>query len=229
MESKVLLIHSDTGVQNEFVKALAHAGVQLTSASGLDQAIEKIDREKFEAIFFDSKTIGSYCDSLERRIHQSATNSKASIIVLCEDEKDHTLRAHPETSEDTFLIYKPFDAQQILGVLNASHAHVKRVERKFARASLRVQIHVDTQHEQFTGLCDSLSEGGMNLLVSGDVTLDTEWVVSFTLPGGVQLIEAAGRVRRINEANVALSFEKLHDDGRALIRKFVASKAPKKV
>jgi DNA-binding NtrC family response regulator len=226
MESKVLLIHSDTGIQNEFVQALAHAGVQLTSASGLDQAIDRIDHEQFAAIFFDSKTIGSYCDSLERRIHQSEVNSKASIIVLREND-EVSLRAYPETSKDTFLLYKPFDAQQLLGVLNASHATTRRPQRKFERVTLRMQVQVDTQHEQFIGLADSLSEGGMNLLVSGDVTLDTQWIVSFTLPGGVQLVEASGRVRRTNEANVALSFEGLHDDGRALIRSFVAAKTPK--
>jgi DNA-binding NtrC family response regulator len=228
MDSKVLLIHSDTGIQNEFVKALANAGVQLISASGLDQAIEKIDHEKFEAIFFDSKTIGEYCDSLEHRIHQSRDNKQASIIVLREND-EMSVRAYPEASPDTFLIYKPFDAQQLLGILSASHANTKRVERRYERVTMRMQVHVDTQHEEFTALADSLSEGGMNLLVSGDVTLDTEWIVSFTLPGGVHLIEASGRVRRVNEANVALSFEKLHEDGRALIRSYVASKTPKNV
>lgn len=222
MDAKVLLIHNDTKIQNEFVQAFAHAGVQLTSASGLDQAIEKIDHEKFEAIFFDS-TVGNDCEGLEQRIQQSKVNSKAPIIVLRHDE-DECVRAQAETSEDTFLIYKPFDAHQLLGILSASHADIPRVKRRYARVPVGTHVQVDTQHEQFTALADSLSEGGMNLLVSGDVTLDTQWVVAFTLPGNEKLIEASGRVRRTNEANVALSFDKLHDEGRELIRTFVEAK-----
>jgi DNA-binding NtrC family response regulator len=223
VEHKVLLIHSDTNVQNDFVQAFAQAGVQLASASGFDQAMAKIDNEKFDAIFCDSRTIGTHSDSLETRVHRSQENGKAPIIVLCENEAD-SVRAHPDTSEDTYVLYKPFDAQQLLSVLSASNARIPRAQRKHDRMTVRMQVRVDTQHEQFVGLADSLSEGGMNLLVSGDVTLDTEWVVSFTLPGNVELIEASGRVRRTNEANVALSFEKIRDESRALIRRFVAAK-----
>jgi c-di-GMP-binding flagellar brake protein YcgR len=101
--------------------------------------------------------------------------------------------------------------------------HVPQVHRKHVRAPFHGHVVCDTEHEEFTALAETLSEGGLGLLVSGDVTMDTEWVVTFSLPGSKDVIEAKGRVRRTSETQVGLSFAKIHETDRESIRQYVAS------
>jgi len=202
--------------------ALTQCGVQLVSVADINKASALIDGEPFEAIFLDGPNLGASGDELERRVLNSSPNKKATVVMLTDYHQD-TLRARLEHQDSTFVMERPFSVEQFQGLLNAGHVHVPPVVRKHARVPYNGHVVCDTEHEEFTALAETLSEGGAGLLVSGDVTMDTEWVVSFTLPGNNDVIEAKGRVRRISETQVGLSFAKLHDDDLERIRQYVAS------
>lgn len=222
MQPKVLLVYSDKTLEAAMNHALTQCGVDMVSVADLNKASALIDGEAFEAIFLDGPNLGAAGVDLETRVQTSARNGKTSVVTLT-DYQQNTLRARLEHQDSTFVMDRPFNVEQFQGLLTAGHVHVPQVLRKHIRVPYHGQVVCDTEHEEFTAVAETISEGGLGLLVSGDVTMDTEWVVTFTLPGSKDMIEAKGRVRRTSETQVGLSFAKIHEADRDAIHRYAAS------
>jgi len=221
MQPKVLLVYSDSSLESTMKQALASFGVQLVAVSEPTNANQLIDDETFDAVLLDGPNLGAAAPALEERVHNSARNHNAAVIMLS-DYQPGILRAKLENDETTFVLDQPFNAQQLQGLLTAGHVNLPPVQRKFTRVPFNANVLCDTDHEEFTALAETLSEGGIGLLVSGDVTMDTEWVISFVIPGATEMIEAKGRVRRTSETQVGLSFSKMHESDRVKIQQYVS-------
>jgi CheY-like chemotaxis protein len=221
MQPRILFVYSDRALASTMEQAFVSLGAQLVAISETGKASQLIEDETFDAVLLDGPSLGRAGLILEERLHHSARNHNTEVIVLSDYHHD-ILRAKLKQGDATFVLDQPFIAEQLRGLLCAGRVNVPPVQRKFVRVPFQAHVLCDTQHEEFTALAETLCEGGIGLLVCGDVTMYTEWVVCFTLPNSTEILEAKGRVRRTSETQVGLSFSSIHDCDRVKIQEYVS-------
>ncbi len=221
MQPRILLVYNDRALASTMKQAFVPLGAHLVAISEIGKASHLIEEETFDAVLLDGPNLGLAGLALEERLRNSARNHNTEVIVLSDYHHD-ILRAKLQQGDATFVLDQPFIAEQLRGLLCAGHVNLPPVSRKFVRVPFQTHVLCDTQNEEFTALAETLGEGGIGLLVCGDVTMDTEWVVCFTLPNSTEIVEAKGRVRRTSETQVGLSFSRIRDANRVKIQEYIS-------
>ena len=99
--------------------------------------------------------------------------------------------------------------------------------RKTERTQLVVRVEYSTVDEFFSEFSRDINQGGLFIETSRPLSLGSEVMMRFNLPGGDQTIETVGHVVRISLGDheeppgMGLEFEQLHDDDRVRIDQLV--------
>jgi two-component system NtrC family sensor kinase len=116
LEGRVLLLDDEDAVLDFEREALASAGLEVVAvASGAD-AVERIQKEEFDAVFLDSKIPGDWSsEDVYRWISQEKPSLLTRTVLVLSNVTDPSVRKFVEATHVLCLV-KPFEVSDLLAV-----------------------------------------------------------------------------------------------------------------
>ncbi|MCH2184614.1 TIGR02266 family protein [Myxococcota bacterium] len=118
-------------------------------------------------------------------------------------------------------------ASVILEGPDSEPTHLESERRKAERIQLVVRVEYSTIDDFFSEFSRDINQGGLFIETSRPLSLGSEVMMRFNLPGGDDVIETVGHVVRISHGDgqeppgMGLEFEKLRNDDRIRIDRLV--------
>ena len=118
-------------------------------------------------------------------------------------------------------------ASVILEGPDSEPTHIERERRKAERIQLVVRVEYSTIDDFFSEFSRDINRGGLFIETSRPLSLGSEVMMRFNLPGGDDVIETVAHVVRVSHGDaqeppgMGLEFEKLRNDDRARIDQLV--------
>jgi len=184
-----LLLCGDPGTVRVFRRALEDLGIALEAAATAEAALQLLDRNKFDAIIVD-------CDDVPRGsevlagLKQSPSNKRAVVIAVINGTTN--MRAAFEMGAH-FALDKPVTLERAIRSLRAAHGFMVTEQRRYFRQAVEARGNLTFGVvRQLPCKITNVSDGGMAVALSEQVT--PGWVVEarFELPGIATPLEAKG-------------------------------------
>jgi hypothetical protein len=222
MNLKSLLLSSDEKTVRILRRVLGDLEIDVEHCHGVDDAIGRITRQRFEAIIADAANRED-AGNLLRAAKAAPVNKRALTIVLVESpvglKGGFELGAH-------FVLHKPLAVERAKGSFRAVRALMKR-ER---RLQLRVEVQIPVEcigSGRYSAKTLDLCEGGMAVQFSGRVNKENSLHFSLELPGVNQKLEIDGELAWEGYQNRAgVRFTNTTDEQRNLLRQWLNSQLP---
>ncbi len=222
MNLKSLLLSSDEKTVRILRRVLGDLEIDVEHCYGVDDAICRITRQRFEAIIADAANRED-AGNLLRAAKAAPVNKRALTIVLVESpvglKGGFELGAH-------FVLHKPLAVERAKGSFRAVRALMKR-ER---RLQLRVEVQIPVEcigSGRYSAKTIDLCEGGMAIQFSGRVKKENSLHFSLELPGMDQKLEIDGELAWEGYQNRAgVRFTNATDEQRNLLRQWLRSQLP---
>src|SRR6266481_2049235 len=222
MELKSLLLSSDEKTVRTLRRVLSDLEINVEHCSGMDDAIRRITRQRFEAIIVDAANVENATNVL-KAVQAAAVNKRALAIVLVESsvglKGGFEMGAH-------FVLHKPLAVERAKASFRAVRALMKR-ER---RLQLRVPVQIPVEcygSDSYKAKTIDLCEGGMAIQFSGRVAKENSLRFTLELPGMDQKLEICGELAWGGNGDQAgVRFKDTTDEQRNIIRQWLSSHLP---
>lgn len=184
-----LVVCQDSGTVRVFRRALEDLGIAVEAAATAESALRLLDRNKFDAVIVDCDDVPGGGEVLAG-LKQSPSNKRAVVIAIINGTTN--MRAAFEMGAH-FALDKPVTLERAVRSLRAAHGFMVTEQRRYFRHA------VDTEASMSFGVVKNLackitniSDGGMAVALSEQVT--PGWVVEarFELPGMREVLEVKG-------------------------------------
>ncbi|HET9281246.1 MAG TPA: response regulator [Candidatus Angelobacter sp.] len=209
---KVLVVENHIPSLELISKVLSSADAEVRPTSESEDASALIAKERFDGIFVDLQMPKAHGLELVKQIRASSCNKSTAIIVITGDHKRRTIQSVFNEGA-TFFLEKPIERCRLLRLF--------RAVRGFACISFRAEVTYQSRGVTARGISSSLSLGGIVFeapqLRSGDAVR-----LSFRLPSTNVLVDAIGKVVRLDEGNRAgVRFIDVNEAAQHAIRELV--------
>ncbi len=222
MSLRLLVVDDEPDVMKVVKSILESFGYEVLGLTDSRQAVERVERQKFDGIFVDARMPGVDGIELVRRIRNSASNISVPIVMLTGYDDVDTMRAAFRAGI-TFFMPKPPDMQKLANLLRPMQAAMLREKRSYARLPLRTIVNCRLGKHEFKSLSANLSEGGMLLEGSGGLEPGQEVELRFTLPNNPSILNPRAVVARKEVGDrFAVKFTHLEAEERHNIQEFIA-------
>lgn len=199
MESglKVLLLSSDDKSVRVLRRVLSEIDVDVEHCGHADEAVQKITRNRFEAVIVDCAT-PRIASSVLKATRSSPANKRAVAVAILEDqptsESQNALK-HAFEMGAHFVLFKPISLEKTRASFRAVRALMKRERRRHARIPINipVQVEIASGEGQMKLSTADVGENGLALKVQSR-KLPPSFQLRFTLPGASQGIAVGGEV-----------------------------------
>jgi DNA-binding response OmpR family regulator len=214
MESglQCLLLSSDDKAVRVLRRVLSEIDVEVEHCSQSDSAVQKITRQRFEAVIVDCTT-AQIASTVLRGTRSSPANKRAITVGLLEDrpttETQNALKNAFEMGAH-FVLFKPISLERARSSFRAVRALMKRERRRHARLPIHVpvEIELDDQQGRFQVNTVDLGENGMAINARyRKLPASFQW--HFTLPGASEAIAGRGEVAWEGNQIVGVRFRDL--------------------
>lgn len=169
-------------------------GVELCSDA--DAAMQKLTRQRFEAVIVDC-TAHSSALSVLKGTRSAPANRRAITVAVIEPESQphgHISAKEVFVLGTHFVLFKPLSLERTRSSFRAVRALMKRERRRHARIPIELSVEVGTESKSaWRGMTADLGENGMALKVK-DRKLPASFPLTFSLPGSTKLISCTGEV-----------------------------------
>ena len=185
-----------------------------------EKAVAMVNQEKFDGIFLDLEMPHLNGFDLARLVRKSSWNKSTPIIIV-------TGRDDRQTMQDafaigaTFFLQKPVDRQKLSGLFRTVSGGMLENRRKSNRVPVQTEVSCTVGSRTFRGASWNLSQGGMQVEVSGLKPKDAVRV-SFKLPVSGVVIDAAGIVVWAKETRQGIQFTAVSSQSQQSIREFMS-------
>jgi CheY-like chemotaxis protein len=192
-----LLLCTDDKVVRVLRRVLSEMEIAVEHCSSTDAAVQKLTRQRFEAVIVDCTT-PQIASTMLRGTRSSPVNKRAIVVAVLEADtasesqaalKDaFALGAH-------FVLFKPISLERTRSSFRAVRALMKRERRRHARIPIQVPVELkfDGGLGTLQATTSDLGENGMAVRLK-DRRLQTSFQLGFTLPGTFVQIECRGEV-----------------------------------
>jgi len=213
-----LLLCSDDKIVRVLRRVLTELEIGVEHCTNLDSAIQKLTRQRFEAVIVDCTT-EAIASKMLGGIRSSPANKRAIAVAIINGQKDlkraFELGAH-------FVLLKPIALDRTKASFRSVRALMKRERRRHARigVELPVKIYVDTGMRTLQAYTADLSENGM--AVRSKFKLPTTFVVRFDLPGSSPEIQCRGELAWEGKPLQGIRFRDLPADAATRLKAWIA-------
>jgi CheY-like chemotaxis protein len=224
MALKLMIVDDDLGVLRVLKDLLQSLSYEVLTVAESRDAAERVDRQKFDAIFLDARMPGMDGFSLTRHIRASASNGSAPVIMLTGYDDVDTMRAGFRAGI-TFFLGKPPELAKLNGLLRCLHGAMLREKRSYVRLPLRTVVSCEKDDHRFTSTSVNVSEGGLLLDYSGGLSVGDEVALRFSLPQQPAMLNPRAQViRKEPPDRIAFHFTELASEDRKAIQDFIAGR-----
>lgn len=222
MNLKSLLLSSDEKTVRILRRVLSDLEIGVDHCAGLDDALRKITRTRFEAIIVDSASVKEASDVL-RAAQAAPVNKRALAIVLVEPslglKGGFEMGAH-------FVLHKPLAVERAKSSFRAVRALMRRERRLQLRVPIQVPVECRGTNRYKAKTLD-LCEGGMALQFSSRVTNESTMRFSLELPGIDRKLEIVGELAWEGQGDQAgVRFKNTSDEQRKMLQQWLSTHLP---
>jgi len=202
-----LLLSTDDAVVRVLRRVLSELEIGVEQCSDLDTTVQKMTRQRFEAIVVDCASPQAAAKVL-RGIRSAPANKRAVVVVIADGQT--AAKAATELGAH-FVLFRPLSIERTRSSFRAVRALMKRERRRHARVPVEipVDLHFDGTQGSMRTVTSDLGENGIAIKTRNH-RLPSAFRVRFTLPGnaGAQ-IEARGEVAWEGATIVGVRFRDL--------------------
>jgi DNA-binding response OmpR family regulator len=188
--------------------------------SDSEKAVAMVNQEKFDGIFLDLEMPNLNGFDVARLVRKSSWNKSTPIIIV-------TGRDDRQTMQDafaigaTFFLQKPVDRQKLSALFRTVSGGMLENRRKSTRVPIQAEVTCTVGSRTVRGTSWNLSQGGMQVEVSGLKPKEAVRV-SFKLPVSGLIIDAVGIVVWGKETRQGIQFTAVSAQTQQSIRQFIA-------
>jgi DNA-binding response OmpR family regulator len=123
MQKQVLIVDDEEAVCQMVGKVLTAAGMEPLALTHSSQALDLLNNEKFEMVFFDLHMASPDGMELARHLRRSPWNRTTPIILISDDLRPSAMSVGFEAGANFFL-YKPIDKERLLKLIRATQGTI---------------------------------------------------------------------------------------------------------
>ena len=113
-------------------------------------AAERLQREKYHAVFLDMRMPAPDGAELARQVRASRVNA-STVIVMITGEQDRTVMARAFEAGVEFFLFKPVERNKLLKLIRVTAGPIERERRRFTRVPLRCRIALESGNDRLEG------------------------------------------------------------------------------
>lgn len=213
-----LLLCSDDKVVRVLRRVLTDLEIGVEHCTDLDSAVQKLTRQRFEAVIVDCTT-KHIAAKILKGIKSAPANNRAIAVAIINGQED--LRSAFELGAH-FVLEKPIDLDRTKASFRSVRALMKRERRRHARipVELSVKIHLENADRTLQVVTADLSENGM--AIKSKVQLPPSFRVHFELPGTGGVIECRGELAWEGKPFQGIRFCEIPVEASALLKSWIA-------
>ncbi len=205
--TKVFVVDDEPMLCELISTVLTGAGMEVHSSSVSADALGRLQKEKFDAVFLDVRMPAPTGIELARQMRAGGFNVKTPIVMITGDGDPSVLRRGFEAGANFFL-FKPVDRRGLLRLARATQASIQHEKRRFTRVSIRCNVQVESGGQRLQCSTVDISLGGF--LVEAPSTFAAGSRVDLQLNiGGPQPLRARGRVIRVADKRMGIVMDNL--------------------
>lgn len=194
---KALLLSSDDKAVRVLRRVLSEMEVDVEHCSQADEAVQRITRQRFEAVIVDCGN-QRVAASVLKAARSSPANKRAVTVAVLEDQPtsdSQNALKHAFEMGAHFVLFKPIALEKTRASFRAVRALMKRERRRHARIPIHIPVEIEIAGKpgviRFQTV--DLSENGVAVKVESR-KLPAGFQLSMTLPGASSKISVRAEV-----------------------------------
>jgi DNA-binding response OmpR family regulator len=192
-----LLLSSDDKAVRVLRRVLSEIDVEVEHCAGADAALQKITRQRFEAVIVDCAS-PHVAGAVLKAARSAPTNKRAVAVAVLEDQptsENQNALKHAFEMGAHFVLFKPISLERTRASFRAVRALMKRERRRHARIPINIPVQIQlTADERLFGVHTvDIGENGMAVKI-GHRKPSASFQLEFTLPGAAEPISVQGEV-----------------------------------
>ena len=217
---KLLVVEDNIPSLELMTEVFMSLKAEVRPISDSQKAVPMVNQEKFDGIFLDLEMPNLNGFDLARLIRKSSWNKSTPIVIV-------TGRNERQAMQDafaigaTFFLQKPVDRQKLSALFRTVSGGMLENRRKSMRVPIQTDVSCTVGSRTVRGISWNLSQGGMQVEVSGLKPKDAVRL-SFQLPVSGVVIDAVGVVVWGNEKRQGIQFTSVSAQSQQSIRQFMA-------
>ena len=212
-----LLLCSDDTVVRVLRRVLTDLEIGVEHCTDLDSAVQKLTRQRFEAVIVDCTT-QEIAAKILKGAHSAPANKRAIAVAIIDGQSGlksaFQLGAH-------FVLFKPISLERTKASFRSVRALMKRERRRHSRipVELSVKLHTENPSRTVEVVTADISENG--IAIKSKSKLPAAFRVRFTLPGAANEIGCRGEVAWHGNDLQGIRFCDLPEDQSARIKSWI--------
>jgi DNA-binding response OmpR family regulator len=200
MQKQVLIVDDEEAVCQMVGKVLASVGMESLALTRSSQALDLLDQEKFDMVFFDWHMAAPDGMELARHLRRSSWNRTTPVILISDDQRPSAMSVGFEAGANFFL-YKPIDKECLLKLVRATQGTIDYGRRRTRRVALHSKVKLNTGEDLLEGETVDVSLCGLLVKAGRTLARGTPVRVSMELARRMKPVVAAGSVVRVLDGN----------------------------
>jgi len=217
---RLLIVEDDVPSLELMDEVFTSLKARVLPVSDGQKAAALVNQEKFDGVFLDLEMPKIHGFDLARQIRASSWNRSTPIVIVT-GRDDRSTMQQAFANGATFFLQKPVDRQRLSNLFRAVRGSLLESRRRNTRVPLHTEVSCDVDRRFVRGMSWNISQGGMQIEVSGLEVKDAVHV-SFRLPSSGVLIQALGVVIWATETRQGIQFTKLSPESAGALREFIA-------
>lgn len=221
MESpKLLLVDGDPVSLGLMAEVFGSLQSSICPVSDSGKAAALVNEERFDGIFLDIELADLDGSKLPQLVRQSSWNKSTPIIVLTENEKCDTMYKSFAMGV-TFVLPKPIDRLKLASLHDMLQGRLRENRRQYNRVPLQTEVVCMVGTRRLTGTAWNLSQGGVQLEVSG-LSCGETVELSLRLSQPPVGVEATGVVAWAKDGRQGINFTRMSIEHQEIVREFIS-------
>jgi CheY-like chemotaxis protein len=212
-----LLLCSDDSVVRVLRRVLTDLEIGVEHCTDLDSAIQKLTRQRFEAVIVDC-TSQEVAAKILKGTHSAPANKRAIAVAIIDGQS--ALKSAFELGAH-FVLFKPISLERTKASFRSVRALMKRERRRHSRipVELSVKLHTENPSRTVEVVTADLSENG--IAIKSKSKLPPAFRVRFALPGAAKEIDCRGEVAWHGNDLQGVRFCDLSEDQSSRIKSWI--------
>jgi len=216
---RILVIDDEPAICELMETVLSGAGMTVQSLTDSQQAIERLHKEKFDAVFLDVWMPTHDGFEVAQRMRDSGYNQKTPLVMITGDADPSVLKRGFEAGANYFL-FKPVDRRGLLRLVRATQGAVQHEKRRFQRVTVRCPVTLQSGSDRVKGHTADISLNGMLVSAERSFPANAAVDVELRLPAGAPL-RARGRVVRQMDFQMGILLDNIAASESARLQEFL--------
>ena len=222
MTLQSLLLCRDPDTLRIFRRALDDLGIGLEVVTAAESGLERLHRNKFDAIVVDCDDVAGGRDVLAG-IQQAPSNKRAIAVALINGTT--SMRAAFELGAH-FALDKPVTLERAVRALRAAHGFMIAEQRRYFRHAVNTQAYLSFGVVKALACkVTNISDGGMAVVLSEQISPSWAVEVRLQLPGIPDTLEVKGEFAWSDgKGNAGIRFVYLPIESKRWLGKWLADR-----